>query len=102
MERECAQFARAVDELRVPERLGGKVVEALIDAGVLSGLPRDVSAALVNQTVLGAARLLTETGDGWTNVRLVCDEADLAVAPPPELDQVLDRLVAMLQVTSGC
>jgi pyrroline-5-carboxylate reductase len=40
------------------------VAEALIDAGVLSGLPRDVSVALVNQTLLGAARLLTETGDG--------------------------------------
>jgi pyrroline-5-carboxylate reductase len=40
------------------------VVEALIEAGVLAGLPRDVSAALTTQTVLGAARLLTETGDG--------------------------------------
>ena len=40
------------------------VAEALIDAGVLAGLPRDVSVALTNQTLLGAARLLTETGDG--------------------------------------
>jgi pyrroline-5-carboxylate reductase len=39
------------------------VVEALIEAGVLAGLPRDVSAALTTQTVLGAARLLVETGD---------------------------------------
>jgi pyrroline-5-carboxylate reductase len=39
------------------------VAEALIEAGVLVGLPRDVSAALAIQTLLGAARLLTETGD---------------------------------------
>jgi pyrroline-5-carboxylate reductase len=39
------------------------VAEALIEAGVLNGLPRDVSVALATQTVLGAARLLTETGD---------------------------------------
>jgi pyrroline-5-carboxylate reductase len=40
------------------------MVEALTEAGVLVGLPRDVSAALVTQTLLGSARLLTETGDG--------------------------------------
>jgi pyrroline-5-carboxylate reductase len=40
------------------------VVEALVEAGVLAGLPRDVSTALTTQTVLGAARLLVETGDG--------------------------------------
>jgi pyrroline-5-carboxylate reductase len=40
------------------------VVEALIDAGERAGLPRDVSSALTTQTLLGAARLLTETGDG--------------------------------------
>ena len=40
------------------------VVEALIDAGVLAGLPRDTSVALATQTLLGAARLLTETGEG--------------------------------------
>jgi pyrroline-5-carboxylate reductase len=38
------------------------VVEALVDAGVLAGLPRPVSAALAHQTVLGAAKLIVETG----------------------------------------
>lgn len=38
------------------------VAEALIDAGVLVGLPHDVSRRLAVQTLLGAARLLTESG----------------------------------------
>lgn len=40
------------------------VVEALIEAGVLAGLPRPVSRALATQTLLGAARLLDESGQG--------------------------------------
>jgi pyrroline-5-carboxylate reductase len=39
------------------------VVEALVEAGVLAGLPRPTAAALASQTVLGAARLLVESGD---------------------------------------
>lgn len=39
------------------------VAEALIDAGVLAGLPRPVSVELATQTLLGSARLLAESGD---------------------------------------
>lgn len=39
------------------------IVEALIEAGVLAGLPRTVAATLAAQTVLGSARLLVETGE---------------------------------------
>jgi pyrroline-5-carboxylate reductase len=39
------------------------LAEALVDAGVLAGLPRDVSATLAIQTILGSARLLAESGD---------------------------------------
>jgi len=39
------------------------VAEALIEAGVLAGLPRDVSTRLVTGTLLGSARLLAETGE---------------------------------------
>jgi pyrroline-5-carboxylate reductase len=39
------------------------VAEALIEAGVLVGLPRPVSVELAVQTLLGSARLLAESGE---------------------------------------
>ena len=39
------------------------LAEALIEAGVLNGLSRPVSRSLAIQTLLGSARLLSETGD---------------------------------------
>ena len=40
------------------------VAEALVEAGVLAGLPRPVSHTLATQTLLGAARLLDESHEG--------------------------------------
>jgi pyrroline-5-carboxylate reductase len=45
------------------------VAEALIDAGVFVGLPHDVSRDLALQTLLGAARLLHESGQSPTALR---------------------------------
>ncbi len=45
------------------------VAEALIEAGVLVGLARDVSTDLAVQTLLGSARLLAETGDDPAQLR---------------------------------
>ncbi|MDQ1439647.1 MAG: pyrroline-5-carboxylate reductase [Acidimicrobiaceae bacterium] len=45
------------------------VAEALIEGGVLAGLPRDVSQTLAVQTMLGAARLLAESGDSAETLR---------------------------------
>ena len=45
------------------------VVEAMIDAGVMMGLPRDTATLLVNQTMYGSAKLLVESGEHPTVLR---------------------------------
>jgi len=45
------------------------VAEALIDAGVLSGLPREVAAELVAGTLAGTGRLLVESGRSAESLR---------------------------------
>ncbi|HSK23898.1 MAG TPA: pyrroline-5-carboxylate reductase [Egicoccus sp.] len=38
------------------------LAEAMIDAGILLGLPRDVSSELIIQTMVGSAKMLRDTG----------------------------------------
>ena len=45
------------------------VVEAMIEAGVHLGLPRDTATELVVQTMLGSAKMLRETGEHPTVLR---------------------------------
>ena len=45
------------------------VVEAMIDAGVMLGLPRDIATTLVSQTMFGSAKLLIDSGEHPTVLR---------------------------------
>jgi len=105
---DTAQLDRAMDLLRsvgrviqVPEKhqdavtaISGSgpayvfyVVEAMIEAGVLLGLPRATSTELVVQTVYGAATMLRETGQHPTVLReQVTSPAGTTVAALRELD----------------
>jgi len=40
-----------------------QLIEAMSDGGVRSGLPRSIATQLAAQTVLGAARMVLETGE---------------------------------------
>jgi len=63
------------------------VVEAMIEAGVLLGLPRNVSTELTVQTLLGAATMLEETGEHPTVLREnVTSPAGTTVAALRQLD----------------
>jgi pyrroline-5-carboxylate reductase len=69
--------------VRVPERLMDAVTglsgsgpayvfliaEALIEAGVLNGLPRPISRTLAIQTLVGAAKLLSESSEEPATLR---------------------------------
>lgn len=44
-------------------------IEAMISAGVELGLPTDVATKLANQTILGAAEMLVQTGTSATTLR---------------------------------
>jgi pyrroline-5-carboxylate reductase len=63
------------------------VVEAMIEAGVLLGLPRATSNELVVQTLVGAAKMLKETGEHPTVLREnVTSPAGTTVAALRQLD----------------
>jgi len=63
------------------------VVEAMIEAGVLLGLPRAIATELTIQTALGAATMLSETGEHPTVLReAVTSPAGTTIAALRELD----------------
>lgn len=79
----------------------GVIVEALSDAGVRVGLPRDVANVLATQTVLGTAHMLAETGEHPARLKeMVTSPGGTAIAGVHALERgglraaIMDAIVA--------
>lgn len=78
------------------------VVEAMIEAGVLLGLPRDIAKELVVQTVFGAATMLKETGEHPTVLReQVSSPAGTTISAVRELDDHRVRAAFMTAIEAA-
>ncbi|HVL84980.1 MAG TPA: pyrroline-5-carboxylate reductase [Pseudonocardia sp.] len=76
------------------------LVEAMIDAGILLGLPRTVAAELIVQSAFGAARMLRESGDHPVILReAVTSPAGTTIAAIKELERhgVRAALIAAIE-----
>ena len=77
-------------------------VEALIDAGIKLGLPRDVATKACGQTVLGAAKLLMETGEHPAKLKdMVCSPGGTTIEAIASLENNGFRH-AIIQAASIC
>ncbi|WP_255427449.1 pyrroline-5-carboxylate reductase [Yimella sp. cx-51] len=78
------------------------VVEAMIEAGVLLGLPRATSTELVVQTVVGAATMLQETGEHPTVLReQVSSPGGTTMAAVRQLDDHKVRAALMTAIEAA-
>ncbi|MBU0729496.1 MAG: pyrroline-5-carboxylate reductase [Proteobacteria bacterium] len=77
-------------------------IEAMIDAGVRTGLPRDVSEALVEQTVLGSVKLVLESGKHPAELRaMVTSPGGTTIAGMHVLEKAGFRGMIMDAVAAG-
>jgi pyrroline-5-carboxylate reductase len=77
-------------------------VEALIDAGIKLGLPRDVATKACEQTVLGAAKMLLETGEHPARLKdMVCSPGGTTIEAIASLENNGFRN-AIIQAASAC
>jgi pyrroline-5-carboxylate reductase len=78
-------------------------IEALSDAGVKNGLPRDVATQLAAQTVFGAARMVVETGEHPTLLKeKVTSPGGTTIAALHALESGSFRGVVMDAVEAAC
>ena len=77
-------------------------VEALIDAGIKLGLPRDVATKACEQTVLGSAKLLIETGEHPAKLKdMVCSPGGTTIEAIASLENSGFRS-AIIQAAAVC
>jgi pyrroline-5-carboxylate reductase len=68
------------------------LAEAMIDAGILLGLPRDVSTELIIQTMVGSAKMLRDTGRHPVELReMVTSPGGTTIAAIRELESARVR-----------
>ncbi len=77
-------------------------VEALIDAGIKLGLPREIATKACEQTVLGAAKLLIETGEHPAKLKdMVCSPGGTTIEAIASLEHSGFRN-AIIQAATVC
>ena len=76
------------------------LVEAMVDAGILLGLPRDLAADLIVQTALGSAVMLRDSGEHTVQLReAVTSPGGTTIAAIRELERhgVRAALIAAIE-----
>ncbi len=78
------------------------IIDALADAGVRLGLPKDISTVLAAQMTLGAAKMVVETGEHPIKLKdMVATPAGTTVEGLLELEQGRVRAVIISAVTKA-